>query len=458
MKTETKKEYAVPFKAIRRTKNIVFFTVLGVFAVIGLMWFWRPTVSETEKRELTPFPELTFSGLMDGSFADGVSKWYSDTYPLREWFIGGAHALQSLYGDRSEQIIIHDPPPDDVPPAPSAEPTQPASRPSSVPGAATSTTPSSSATEAPTTTTSRDGTVTTPGEVLGSIYVTGDSGYSLYYFSQGVVDQYADFVNRSHRALGEGVNVYSMPIPLSSGVMLDPSLLEAVGASDQKAAIAYIDSRMEPGVHGLDLFDTLKEHNAEYLYFRTDHHWTALGAYYAYTVFCREKGVTPHGLERFEQKSYPGFLGTFYAESLSQAMKANPDTLTAYIPMGTNEMTFTDKSGNQIPWSIVMDATDYSSSGKYNCFAGSDQPYAVAHNPKITDGSACVVVKDSFGNAFVPFLVDHYEYVYWIDFRYYKGTLTDLVKEKNIGDVIYCLNLYNTTTSSAIGLLNGLVP
>ncbi len=107
-------------KTVRRVKIAAFFAVLGVLAVIGLMWFLRPEISQIEKRELTEFPKFTFAGLIDGSFAQGVSEWYSDTYPLREPFILGAHALESLYGDRSDQIIVDHRPVDDIPPVPSS--------------------------------------------------------------------------------------------------------------------------------------------------------------------------------------------------------------------------------------------------------------------------------------------------------------------------------------------------
>ncbi len=458
-------------KKIYRIKNIVFFAVLGVLAVIGTMWFLRPHVSEIEKRELTPFPDPTLTGVLDGSFAKDLGQWYSDTYPLREQLISGAHLIQSLYGNRSEQIIIKDNPADEIPDVPGGDDPQGGAAPASAePSEKPSEAPSAEPTAAPPTSTPvptpdstpeptlPDGTISTPGEVMGTIYVAGDSAYSLYYFSEAGATRYANFINRAHQALGDDVQIYSISIPLSSGVMLDQSLMDDVGASDQRAAIEYMNSLMEPGVHGLNIYDTMKQHNSQYIYFRTDHHWTALGAYYAYVELCREKGVTPHTLDQFEQKNFEGFLGTFYSETRSDAMAANPDTVTAYVPMGTNSMTFVGHDGAEYSWNIISDVESSGSGSKYYCFSGSDQPYSYVHNPQITDGSACVVIKDSFGNAFVPFMVDHYEYTYWIDFRYYGGTLPDLVREKGIGDVIFCLNMYNTSSEGAVSLLEDLVP
>ncbi len=474
--TMDKEKAKEKLRTIYRLKNGLFFTALGVFAIIGGLWFLRPEVSEIEKRELTAFPKLTAKGVLDGSFGTGLDLWYADTYPLRESLIAANHRLQALYGSQSEQIIIKgdgnkaDEIPDITGPGDSKPTTTPVETPSTDPegtqGGETAppeTTPSTTETEAATTPATEpeeslpDGTVDQQGEVNGDIYTTGDSAYSLYYFNRSGTERYAKAVSRAHELLGDNVRVFSMPIPLSSGVMLDPALLKGVGASDQRAAIEYINSQTDPGVYAVNIYDILKKHNAEYIYFRTDHHWTARGAYYGYVELCGAMGVEPHALEDFEKREFPGFLGSFYADTQSKGMKNNPDTVEAFVPMGTNSMTYVDNKGKEIKWNIIMNAEKYATGNKYYCFSGSDQSLAWVHNPAITDGSACVIVKDSFGNAFVPFMVDHYEYVYWIDFRYFKQKLPDFVAEKGIRDVIFCLNIYNTTSSGAVGLVEKLI-
>lgn len=446
MDKETAKE---KLRTVYRLKNGLFFVTLGVFAVIGGLWFMRPKTSEIEKRELTAFPKLTVKGVLDGSFASGLDLWYADTYPLREGLISANHRLQALYGSQNEQIIIKGDgqKADDIPDITEPRDSQPTTTPVETPP----TTPATQPEE-----TLPDGTIDTPVEKIGDIYTAGDSGFSLYYFSESGTKRYARAVSRAHELLGDDVRVFSMPIPLSSGVMLDQALLDSLSASDQRKAIEYINSQTDPGVYTVNIYDILKKHNAEYIYFRTDHHWTARGAYYGYVELCGVMGVEPHALEDFERREYPGFLGSFYTDTQSKRMKNNPDTVEAFVPMGTNNMTYVDNKGQEIKWNIIMNAKNYATGNKYYCFAGSDQSLAWAHNPAITDGSACVIVKDSFGNAFVPFMVDHYEYVYWIDFRYFDEKLSDFVAEKGIRDVIFCLNLYNTT-GSGVGLVEKLV-
>ena len=156
-------------------------------------------------------------------------------------------------------------------------------------------------------------------------------------------------------------------------------------------------------------------------------------------------------LSKYKTVEFPDFLGSFYADTeKNPALEANPDTVVAYIPPDTNDITCTQNDGSLLEWKIVYDASDYSSSMKYNCFIGGDQPISVINNPKKNDGSACVVVKESFGNAFVPFLVSHYQTVYVVDYRYWEGSISQLVAEKGIQDVILCNNISATRSSALV--------
>ena len=101
--------------------------------------------------------------------------------------------------------------------------------------------------------------------------------------------------------------------------------------------------------------------------------------------------------------------------------------------------------------------TDWNESSKYNCFIGGDEPLSWIHNPAMSDGSACLVVKESYGNAFVPFLVDHYEYVYVVDYRYYPSGLMGLIKEKGIKEVLFLNNVMAASTASLVSNVTEIV-
>ena len=142
-------------------------------------------------------------------------------------------------------------------------------------------------------------------------------------------------------------------------------------------------------------------------------------------------------------------MGTFCSKSNnSPALAANPDTVVAYVPKGTNAMTMYYTTGEVVDWYIVNDVSTYNKTALYATFVGGDRPFSYAHNPTVTDGSAVMVIKDSYGNAFIPWLVDHYEYIYWVDARYTSNTISQMVRDYNIQDVIYEVQIYNSSTDS----------
>jgi hypothetical protein len=91
------------------------------------------------------------------------------------------------------------------------------------------------------------------------------------------------------------------------------------------------------------------------------------------------------------------------------------------------------------------------------CFIGGDNPYSVISNPSVTDGSSCVILKESYGNCFVPYLVDHYQNVYVIDYRYYTGDLTSFIRDNHVSDVIF-LNNVEAVTADRANMMLGLFP
>lgn len=420
---------------LRSVKVLAFGGTLAVLCVIGLLWFLRPETSVLEKRDLTAFPSLSWSSFWDGSFFHELDTWYADTYPLREGLIAGSQAMEARYGLRRDQIVGENMVADAIPTeGDPAAPAEPVSLFEEEPEVALA-----------------DGTVTELGELQGQIYITNNCGYGLYYFNQEGADGFAATMNQVYNNVKDKVNLYVLVCPISAGVMLDQSVLEDMKCSDEQQAIDYMYQRMDPGIHTIAAFDRLKKHNAEYIYFHTDHHWTALGAYYAYMEFCKEKGIAAHKLEDYETVEFPGFLGTFYANSRnSPALAANPDTVVGYLPKGTNTMMMTDKEGNLNQWKIVNDVSSYPKSELYAAFAGGDKAFSYAHNESLTDGSAVMVVKDSYGNALIPWLVDHYEYVYWVDVRYTSNTISQMVADYGIQDVIYQSQIYNASTNKLL--------
>ncbi len=408
------------YKFTDKIKIALFAGIVAIFFVIGLLFFLRPTVSDTEKRELTKFPAFTVESFASGEWTSQVSLWFADTFPIRELMISANSALEGIYGIRDEQVISGGNA-DDIPTRPVGgniefNPTD-------------------------------DG----GGEKVDGMYINGDTAYQLYAFNQQNSDSYVALINKFASQVKGKATVYDMIVPLHYQIALSRDTAAKYGASDCDAAINYMYSAMSGDVKTIDTLPYLAAHNDEYLYYRTDHHWTARGAYYAYEAFCRTKGITPTPLKDYQRLQFDGFLGTLYSEAKQPgAMKSNPDYVEAFVPIGTNRADVYNADGTYYDWFAVVytGANKYSAGEKYNCFIAGDQPLTKIHNSKVKDGSSIVVVKESYGNAFVPFLVDSYEYVYVIDYRKWSGKLADFVIDNNIDDVLF-LNVVNVTSTSA---------
>ena len=409
------------------TKIFIFAVVLMTFCMIGMAMSLRPQVSVLEKRKLAEFPEITFVGVWNGTFFKELDIWYSDTYPMREEMIAADKKVENAYGVRSEQIIegkgdlgkkgdpvkpSNDEPEENLP----------------------------------------DGTVRTIGEVRGPIYIANNCGYELYTFLEDTNTEFAQTMNNIYSRFKGIVDIYVMMVPTGAGVMLDKSVLDYLGTSDELAAVQFDYAKMDPGIKKVEVVSTLRRHNAEYLYFHTDHHWTALGAYYAYREFCKVKGIEPHDIKDYEKRELHGFLGSFYTESdQSPEIAANPDTVIAYVPKGTNKMTMVTEDNEKVEFNVINDMSESSPSEYYLTFVMGDAALCYTHNETISDGSAVLVIKDSHGNAFIPWLVDHYEYVYWIDPRYTKNTISQMIRDYGIKDVIYEVGIYGASNPYMYG-------
>ena len=102
-------------------------------------------------------------------------------------------------------------------------------------------------------------------------------------------------------------------------------------------------------------------------------------------------------------------------------------------------------------WPLIADGDTYGETMKYLIFAAGDQPYEEITNNDMTEGPSCIVVKESFGNCFIPFLVNHYKNVYVVDYRHYEaGTVTQLAQEKGVDDVLLLSNISMTRNEGLV--------
>ena len=290
----------------------------------------------------------------------------------------------------------------------------------------------------------------------------GDTCWQLYYYKEDLVDRYCRVVVKTAVDLNGLATVYDMVVPTSCCYGISPERLAELKASDGLAAIEHIytaidaycpQAGVEVPVVTLPVHELLGEHTDEYLYFRTDHHWTARGAWYASRYFMDAVGRSYPALEAYDTYTYDTFLGSLYRHTQKEALKNHPDSVEAYLSPTVSELTIFRDGIYQSRPLIDQDVT---SSNKYLCFSSGDHEYYEVHNPTITDGSSVLIIKESYGNAFIPMLVDSYEYVYAVDYRFWNGDLRSFVEEKGIDTVLFLNNLMATADSYTVRCLEKL--
>lgn len=414
----------------------IFVIALAIGSFTGLLWFARPKTSELENRTLTTFPAFSISTLLNGGWFNEVSTWYSDTFPGRESLLSAGLGFKNMYGlKQTEGVLTAGTTADELPPVDGSD-------------SSTSSQKTFSRTEVP------DLYIPTEdvqNRIMQGTMVKDGAVYSGCYFVQESAEAWFDLINRTADSLDGITTVYSVLVPNNSGVMLTEEEYQQLGGTDQKQEIEYYYSNYSDKIRPVETVDTLREHNNEYLYFRTDHHWTPLGAYYVYQNFCKTKGIEPAALESFESYTFEPFSGSYASQFPN--LDLIKDSVTGYVPKGTNDLIYypADPTTGKVAPVLEGEYVEakvfntnealFGEQGQYMRFVAGDQGLAVIDNPEIEDGSSCLIVKESFGNCFIPFLVDHYDKVYIADFRYNTGPLVQFCKDNQVTDLILFNNI-----------------
>ena len=466
--------------------------------VLGVLLPLRPRYSDAEKRELKKFPAFSLQGLFAGSYFRDITSWYQDSYPGKEEWMLLASKTKAFYGLQGEQIYgAAEQVKEDIPTGEGAlaetfalkkdtedgqngaaekkesdgedrgtEEARDKSEGKGQTEAGKGTEEKQEEAEAKQGSDAKQDTTkgkeengnfetdaegnlqikkadkaeNVAGEQIGSLYLNGDSAYELFYFSEKAVRAHASLLN-TVQAMFPKVKLSAMIVPNSFGVILDPKVQEKLASSGMDQAIAYSYSLMDKRVNTVNVFDALSVHKKEYIYFRTDHHWTQLGAYYAYQEYCKSMGYSTKPLSDYQKLDFPEFYGTFYFfMNRPESLKGHPDQVTAYQG-SMNTMQYTDSKGNLQEGKLINDASQMLPGNKYNCFMLGDHGYVEIHNEGAPRKKSILVLKDSYGNAFVPLLAQDYRDVYVVDYRHYQGNASSLIREKGIEEILFLNNI-----------------
>jgi len=244
----------------------------------------------------------------------------------------------------------------------------------------------------------------------GSFYVDGAS-----------VSRYLEVLNSLRARLPETVRVFSLLAP-SHVEFLDEKY--SAGVFGQREPIRRIYDKLS-GVIPVDAYSSIAQRVCcEYLYYRTDHHWTALGAYYAYLAFAEAAGFDPITIYDYTEFAIPGFLGLYVSDTPGNAVLNSPDTL--YYYKLDKDITF-----SRSLFSIPGDRN----SATYRIFLGGDVA-SIDFTSSNKNGRTLVVIKDSYANAFVPWVAPHYERIVILDQRHFYGKASEFLGDTPDADIL----------------------
>ncbi|WP_169865103.1 DHHW family protein [Sutcliffiella halmapala] len=242
----------------------------------------------------------------------------------------------------------------------------------------------------------------------------------------------------------EGKKVYLMLAPTSVEIYSENLPFLATSFS-QKEVLEEATSKLTDSIKLIDVLESFRHHKEENLYFRTDHHWTMRGAYYAYAEAAKIIGFKPNEISDFTTSNVSKeFYGTFHSKANLRNVK--PDVMEIFQPEFTvsYEVEYKD---NQRTTPSLYEWKHLNTKDKYAFFLDGNHSLLTITST-IKNGRKLAVIKDSYAHALIPFLVNHYEEVHVIDLRYNHSNIYDYLAEQGISEVLFLYNIANFSTDS----------
>lgn len=258
---------------------------------------------------------------------------------------------------------------------------------------------------------------------------------------------YAEAANRYKKTFGNRVNVYCMVIPTAVALYCPEEAQE--WTKDEWAAIDNVYSHLRNGVKAIDLAETLKAHAEEDIYARTDHHWAALGAYYAAQQFAEIADVPFADLSTYQRHAIHNYVGTMYRFSKDVAVKNAPEDFVWFVPQNVTYTTSYIKYRLGRNKQVVSESEPTDGNFFYEYEDGNSAAYMTFMHGDLNtttvktstrNGRRLLILKDSYGNALPSFLFHSFEEIHVVDCRYFLRNIARYVNEHAISDILFANN------------------
>ena len=388
---------------MKKVRIIIIIVFIGFFVLISgaSLIIKDREFSPNENRYLAETPELSWDNILSGKFQDGLEDYLRDQVCFRDGWITVKTGIQKACGDTD----------------------------------------------------------------IGGAYV-GKDGYDFEKITPEDVDEKQ--VDRNIKAVedyfmtaSETIDKQKLSFLLvpTSGLVMQEKLPKNARLFDQAKYIDQVQKAMKD-YNFVDVRDTLMDHNDEYIYYKTDHHWTSAGACLAYDVWSERTGgeaETEDGLVKNVVSDK--FRGSLYSKILD-ADSAYDEIWTYGLQkddaFGSKDCTVTIDEKQQLD--SIYDDEKLQEKDKYAYFLGGNYGQVHIQNQKAASkakGKNILIIKDSFANSFVPFVTQDYENIYMVDLRYYNGDMKSYLQEHNITDVLVLYNISNFISDRNLHKLTG---
>ena len=236
------------------------------------------------------------------------------------------------------------------------------------------------------------------------------------------------------------IPVRMMLVPDAANV-LNHSLPALAKPEDQTQMFSMVRKDLGDSVEWIDVSTELNKHKTEKIYYKTDHHWTTLGAFYAFQAAAPSLGIEGDLSGKYDSyavsDSFNGMLASKSGVNLGEK-----EQIDIYVPTEEDTDLIVDYVDEGKRSTSLYDSSKLKEKDQYTVFLGGNSSLLDIRTVS-TSTKRLLLVKDSFANSFIPFLTPYYREIVVVDPRYYSGTINDLMDSYRISEVLF---LYSGNT------------
>jgi hypothetical protein len=237
------------------------------------------------------------------------------------------------------------------------------------------------------------------------------------------------------------IETYFMLVPTAAAIYAD-ELPKNAPNIDQQAFINEVHSALDPKITAVSVYSVMEQNRNDYIYYRTDHHWTTRGAYNAYLYLGAVMGYEPFRISRRETAA-EGFLGSLYSKVLYDGVKS--DTIEIYHPEGGTKITSVSVTKDFQNAPETSDSVYFreflGEKDKYPLFLGQNQPLVTVRSEANTGGERLLIIKDSYANSIAPLLSENFYEVTLLDMRYISSGIDSVIDFSEYDKVLFLYNV-----------------